>query len=200
MSHGGGHGHGAVEGENKKIAILISILALFLAIAETLGKSAQTDGISYNVEASNMWAFFQAKTIRKTTMETAAEQMEVDLKLAKEPATQELLQKRIDGWVSRAARYESEPKADAKGNNVGEGRKELMARALAAEKKRDLALAKYHNFEYGSAAFQIAIVLASSYLITGVAYLLWSALGVGGIGAFFVVMALAVPNFHLFGH
>ena len=66
--------------------------------------------------------------------------------------------------------------------------------------KRDLALAKYHNFEYGSAAFQIAIVLASSYLITGVAYLLWGALGVGGIGVFFVAMAIAVPNFHLFGH
>jgi hypothetical protein len=194
MSHG--HGHGLVEGENKKIAIIISILALFLAIAETLGKSAQTDGISYNVEASNMWAFFQAKTIRKTTMETAAEQMEVDLKLAKDPATQDLLKKRIEGWQSRAARYESEPKPDGK----GEGRKELMARAIAAENKRDLALAKYHNFEYGSAAFQIAIVLASSYLITGVAYLLWGALGVGGIGVFFVVMAIAVPNFHLFGH
>ena len=194
MSHG--HGHGMVEGENKKIAIIISILALFLAIAETLGKSAQTDGISYNVEASNMWAFFQAKTIRKTTMETAAEQMEVDLKLAKDPATQDLLKKRIESWQSRAARYESEPKADGK----GEGRKELMARALSAETKRDLALAKYHNFEYGSAAFQIAIVLASSYLSTGVMYLLWGALGVGGIGAFFVVMALAVPNFHLFGH
>ena len=51
-----------------------------------------------------------------------------------------------------------------------------------------------------AAAFQIAIVLASSYLITGVAYLLWGALGVGGIGAFFVVMAIAVPGFHLFGH
>ena len=194
MSHG--HGHGLVEGENKKIAIIISILALFLAIAETLGKSAQTDGISYNVEASNMWAFFQAKTIRKTTMETAAEQMEIDAQLAKDPATKALLQKRIESWQSRAARYESEPKPDGK----GEGRKELMARAIAAEKKRDLALAKYHNFEYGSAAFQIAIVLASSYLITGVAYLLWGALGVGGIGVFFVAMALAVPNFHLFGH
>ena len=42
MSHGHG-GHGVVEGDNKKIAILISVLALFLAIAETLGKSAQTD-------------------------------------------------------------------------------------------------------------------------------------------------------------
>lgn len=194
MSHGAGHG--IVEGENKKIAIIISILALFLAIAETLGKSAQTDALSSNVEASNLWAFFQAKTIRKTTMETAAEQMDVDLKLAKDPATKELLQKRIESWQSRAARYESEPKPDGK----GEGRKELMARALSAEKHRDVAMAKYHNFEYGSAAFQIAIVLASSYLITGVIYLLWGALGLGGIGVFFVVMAIAVPGFHLFGH
>ncbi len=123
MSHG--HGHGIVEGDNKKIAILISVLALFLAIAETLGKSAQTDGLGYKVEASNLWAFFQAKTIRKTTMETAAEQMEVDVELAKDPAVKELLEKRVKEWKTRAARYESEPKP----NNQGEGRKELMARA-----------------------------------------------------------------------
>src|SRR5215468_6801099 len=99
MAHG--HGHGIVEGENKRIAILISILALCLAIAETLGKSAQTQALSFNVEASNLWAFFQAKTIRKTTMETAAEHMEVDLARTKDPVTQELLKKRIEGWVWR---------------------------------------------------------------------------------------------------
>jgi len=138
MSHGGGHG--IVEGANKKIAILVSILALCLAIAETLGKSAQTDALSYNVEAANLWAFFQAKTIRKTATETAAEQMEVDLQLAKDPGTRELLQKRIQTWQARVARYETEPKADGK----GEGRRELSTRAIVAEKKRDVAMAKYH--------------------------------------------------------
>ena len=189
MSHGHG-GHGIVEGENKKIAILISVLALFLAISETLGKSAQTDALSFNVEASNLWAFYQAKTIRKTTMETAAEQMEVDLKLAKDPIVKDLLDKRVNEWKERAARYESEPKP----NNKGEGRKELMARALQAETKRDLALAKYHNFEFGSAAFQIAIVLASSYLITGVLYLLWAAAGLGGLGLLFTAIGIVAPN------
>jgi hypothetical protein len=194
MSHG--HGHGIVEGDNKKIAILISVLALFLAIAETLGKSAQTDSISFNVEASNLWAFYQAKTIRKTTMETAAEQMEVDVKLARDAAVRELLEKRVNDWKERAGRYESEPKPNGK----GEGRKELMARALQAEAKRDHALAKYHSFEFGSAAFQIAIVLASSYLITGVLYLLWAAGGVGVIGIIFTVIGIAAPNaLHLFG-
>jgi hypothetical protein len=179
MSHGAGHG--LVEGENKKIAILISVLALFLAIAETLGKSAQTDALSYNVEASNLWAFFQAKTIRKTTMETAAEQMEVDLQLARDPVVKDILGKRIENWKARAATYESEPKP----NGLGEGRKELMARALAAQGKRDVAMAKYHKFEYGSAAFQIGIVLASSFLITGVFHLLWGACGLGMVGVLF---------------
>jgi hypothetical protein len=180
MSHGAGHG--LVEGENKKIAILISVLALFLAISETLGKSAQTD------------AFFQAKTIRKTTMETAAEQMEVDVQLARAPAVKDILVKRVEAWKARAATYESEPKPDGK----GEGRKELMARALAAEQKRDLALAKYHKFEYGSAAFQIGIVLASSFLITGVLYLLWGACGLGMLGVLFTLFGALAPTMHVF--
>ena len=116
-------------------------------------------------------------------METAAEQMEVDVKLAKDAVVKDLLEKRVNEWRERAARYESEPKPNGK----GEGRKELMARALQAESHRDLASAKYHNFELGSAAFQIAIVLASSYLITGVIYLLWGAAGVGALGILFTV-------------
>jgi predicted NodU family carbamoyl transferase len=191
MSHG--HGHGLVEGDNKKIAILISVLALFLAVCETLGKSAQTDALKYKAEASNLWAFFQAKTIRKTTMETAAEQMEVDVKLAKDPTVKDLLEKRASAWKTRAARYESEPETQ-------EGRKELSARAKALEAKSDLALAKYHNYEFGSAAFQIAIVLASSFLITQVVYLLWGAIGVGGVGLVFTALGLFAPNaMHLFG-
>ena len=182
------------SGSNKTIALLIAVIALFLAFSETLGKGAQTEAIAKNVEASNLWAFFQAKTIRKTTMETAAEQMEIDAQLAKDPVTKALLQKRIEGWQSRAARYESEPKADGK----GEGRKELMARAIAAEKKRDTAMAKYHNFEYGSAAFQIGIVLASSFLITGVAHLLWGAFGLGMLGVLFTMVGMFAPTMHVF--
>src|SRR5262245_63770578 len=135
MSHDQWHWHGLVEGENKRIAILISVLALFLAIAETLGKSAQTHALSFNVEASNLWAFFQAKTIRKTTMETAAEQMEVDIQLAKDPSVKELLEKRANQWKTRAARYESEP-------DTQEGRKELMAKARALEEQSNRALDK----------------------------------------------------------
>src|SRR5215813_1245186 len=77
--HEGGHGDAkpVIEGRNKKIALLIAVIALFLAFSETLGKSAQTAALSYNVEASNLWAFFQAKTIRRTRVETAAQELSI---------------------------------------------------------------------------------------------------------------------------
>ena len=72
MSAGHDHGHVA-HGGNKGVALLISVLALVLAFSETLGKAAQTNALALNIEASNLWAFFQAKTIRQTVLRTAAE-------------------------------------------------------------------------------------------------------------------------------
>jgi len=70
-------GHGAhVDPSNKRVALLIALLALVLAFSETLGKSAQTAALTHNIEASNLWSFFQAKTIRMTTLRTAAESMD----------------------------------------------------------------------------------------------------------------------------
>ena len=156
MAHGHGSGHGMVEGDSKKIAILISVLALFLAIAETLGKSAQTDALSSNVEASNLWAFYQAKTIRKTTMETAAEQMAVDLKLAKDPVVKDLLEKQVNDWKERAARYESEPKPNGKGNGDIHYRFviELPDKLTDAQAKAVDALAKTINGDPRSKLFE----------------------------------------------
>jgi len=53
----------------------------------------------------------------------------------------------------------------------GEGRCELMALAMAAEKKRDTSLERYHHYEVAAAAFQIGIVLASATVITGMVLL-----------------------------
>ncbi|TMJ14375.1 MAG: DUF4337 domain-containing protein [Alphaproteobacteria bacterium] len=154
------------SGENRKIALLIAIIALCLALSETLGKGAQTESISKNVEASNLWAFFQAKSIRRTTVQTAADQGKISLTGASDDATKAALQKQIDDWQKTAARYRSEPE-------TGEGTEQLSERAKHAEEERDLATAKYHHFELASAAFQIGIVLASATIITGIIVLAW---------------------------
>lgn len=165
------------SGENKKIALLIAVLALFLAISETLGKGAQTEAISKNVEASNLWAFFQAKSIRRTVAQTAADQGKLTLGAATDDAMKAAVQKQIDDWQKTAARYRSEPE-------TGEGTEQLSEKAKHAEHERDEATAKYHHFELASAAFQIGIVLASATIITGMLPLAWIAdlLTLAGLG------------------
>jgi hypothetical protein len=148
------------SGSNKKIALLIAVLALFLAISETLGKGAQTESISKNVEAANLWAFFQAKSIRRTVVVTAAEQGKLTLAGTSDDALKATVQKQVDDWTKTAQRYRSEPE-------TGEGTEQLAEKAKHAEHDRDEATAKYHHFELASAAFQIGIVLASATIITG---------------------------------
>src|SRR5882724_13516321 len=110
--HGGGH-HEPSKDNNKRIALLIAVIALFLAFSETLGKSAQTAALSYNVEASNLWAFYQAKTIRQTTLQASAELLKFDrMKIdggSSSDAIRKAMTERIDTWAKQAARYESEP-------------------------------------------------------------------------------------------
>ena len=183
-----GHGAGHIDPANKKVALLIAVFALVLAFAETLGKAAQTSALGYHIESSNLWSFFQAKTIRQATIRTAAEKMEAQYG-QKAP---EAVKKQIDAWKKTAERYQSEPE-------TGEGRKELMARAKEGEAKRDRFMAAYHNYEIASAAVQIAIVLASAQIITGVAALLWIAYALGGVGIAFSLIGLFWPTqVHIF--
>ena len=172
---------------NKRIALLIGILALLLAFSEIGGKNAEQDALAKNIEASNLWAFFQAKTIRGTTLRTAADAMEVELAGATDPATRERLQKRIDGWKATIARYESEPETN-------EGRKELIARAKAAEAKRDISSARDDKYDIVSGLLQIAIVVSSAAIITGVALLAWTGVGLGVLGLALMVIAEVAPT------
>jgi hypothetical protein len=182
----------AKEGEhseyfNRRIALLIAVLALFLSFSETLGKSAQTEAISANVESSDLWAFFQAKSIRMTQVNTAAEELLVSAQAISDPAAKDAAQKQIDAWKKTAARYDSEP-------STGEGRKELAERAKEAEDKRNLAFAKYHHYELSSAAFQVGIVLASAAVITGMVGLAWFGGVLGVIGVVLMLFGFFAPH------
>ena len=158
-----------------------------LALTEAGGKSAQTEALNANVQASDLWAFFQSKTIRITTIRTAAETANIDLLRDMAPETKAVIQKQIDTWNATAARYESDPQTK-------EGRKELTERALQAEAERDRELAAYHLFEFGSAASQLAIVLASAAIITGLTFFVYVAAGLGILGAAFGFMGWLAPT------
>ena len=185
--HEGGHGKKPAENQNKKIALLIAILALFLAFSETLGKSAQTAGIELNIRASDTWNFFQAKTVRQTTLRTAAEALAIELMGRSDDANKAAMSQQVEAWKATVKRYDSDPKER-------DGRKELKAQAEQYEHERDTAMARYHNYELGSAAYQIGIVLASAAVITGMMALAYGAAGVGVIGLIFTAIGLFAPH------
>ncbi|MDF2118234.1 DUF4337 domain-containing protein [Roseiarcaceae bacterium H3SJ34-1] len=169
------------------MALLIAILALLLAFSEMGGKYAEREAVIHNLEASDLWAFFQAKTVRRTTVQVAAEQMESQLGLAADGPVKSAMEKRIADWKQTADRYETEP-------STNEGRKELAARAKVAEQKRDHERARNELFEVSSAFLQIGIVLASAMIITGIAMLAWIAGGLGGLSVLVMLLALLKPD------
>ena len=185
--HKTGHGTNSAQSRNRKIALLIAVLALFLALSETLGKSAQTAGLELNIKASDTWNFFQAKTVRQTTLRTAAEAFAIELASRSDDANKAAMSKQVEAWNATVKRYDSDPKEK-------DGRKELKAQAEQYEHERDTAMARYHNYELGSAAYQIGIVLASAAVITGMVALAYGAAGVGVVGLIFTGIGLFAPQ------
>ncbi|MEO5346791.1 MAG: DUF4337 domain-containing protein [Magnetococcus sp. YQC-9] len=192
-AHGDGHGdHGHNEDagkRNRRIAILISAIACLLAIVEIGGNSSQHNALTANIEASNLWAFYQAKTIRMTQSKASADMLETMLPKELPADKTAAWNKKIDDFRAAAKRYDSEPETK-------EGRKELMERAKQAEAKHEKALHAYHLFEYAAACMQIGIVLASAAAATGVVLLAYLAGGLAGIGIVIASYAWLAPAIH----
>ena len=160
---------------NKRVALLIAALALALALTEVAGDDAKTEAQMKNVESANLWAFFQARTIRQTVLSAEADRAAVDAALIPDPAARGALEQQIARWRATVARWESEPE-------TREGRRELAARAREAEEARDHAMKEDGRFDAAAALLQVGIVLASAGIITGMAALAWVAgtLGLAG--------------------
>jgi len=175
----------AHQKHNKRAALIIIVLAALLAISEMAGKHAQTASIAYNIEANDLWAFYQAKTIRSTVLRTAIESAQL-LPADGPPGLAEARAKQLADWRKTADRYESDPVSK-------EGRKELGERAKATTELRDHKLIAYHEFEYSSGAFQLAIVMASAAIITELVLLEIVAAGFGLVGLAFGLIGWFAP-------
>ena len=171
----------------KAIGLLISVLALLLAVSEMVGKSAQTKGLTLNIQSSDTWNFYQAKTVRQTSVRTALEAARIV-----NPNPGPDAQKQFAQWQATIDRWESEP-------DKNEGRKELMAKATDIEHRRDDAFEKYHAYEVASLILQLGIVLASVSLLSSIAAFAYGSLVLGGLGTAVLVGAYLnfAPIMHL---
>lgn len=164
-----------------RCAMLVSLLALVLAIASQGGNNASKEGTMQNILASNAYAFYQAKNIRQTEYKIAADNLQLQLQQDRlSPAAKEMLEKKLDDYKKTITRYESEPE-------TGEGKKELMAKAKAHENQRDHALRQDPWFDHAEALLQIAIVLTSVAILTGAQVLFWIPMALGALGTLFTL-------------
>jgi hypothetical protein len=166
----------------QRAAVCIAILAMFLAITGLGGANAGKEATNNNIYAANFYAFYQAKNIRQTDFNLAADAIELaflqDMSMSAEAKA--ALKAKADAYRKTSARYETEPETN-------EGKKELLLRAKEFEKKRDHALKQDPYFDYAEALLQIAIVLIS---VSIVATLPWLAMVGGAVGAVGTVLMI----------
>lgn len=171
------HASGDSNRQKNRTALTISIFAMVLAITSLGGSNSGKDITQENILAANTYAFYQAKSIRQTTLKVAAADME--LQLLREPtmnaAAKEATQKKIEDYKKTIDRYESEPATQ-------EGKKELMVRAKEHEAIRDHAIRQDPWFDYAEGALQIAIVLLSVSIIGSIPALYFAGMGLGLLG------------------
>jgi Domain of unknown function (DUF4337) len=189
----------ADESFKNRAALTIAFMAMLLAITSLGGGNAAEDMANNNIHASDTWAFYQAKSIRQTSLRVAADGFEADLRANPNmPAeAREFIQKKLEEYRATAARYEDEPDKDDPGNPLkGEGRKQLTARAKDYETQREVASKQDPNFDFSEALFQIAIVLASVAILAGSRLVLRVSL-VAGLAATLLMLNgyfLVLPN------
>jgi hypothetical protein len=180
----------AVEAKerNRTVALIIAIFALLLALAEAGAKKSQHLSTEKNIEASDLFNFYQAKRIRSTVAETAAQTLEVQKTAVTDPKAQEAFEKQASDFKATVARYEKDPKKPEDSLDA------IQERAKAAVEERELANHRLGHYELGSGLIQIAIVLASAAIITGISFLIWLSVGLGAIGALLLALGTFAPT------
>ena len=176
------------EADNRfrnRAALLIACLAAVLAIGGLGGGNATDDMVGSNIKASDSWAFYQAKNVRQTMYELAAEEIEAELAAGGLSAAERAAaEARLKDYRGTIARYDSEPDPEAPDDvQKGEGKKELMARAQSYEQAFEEASRKDNAFDLAEVLLQLALVLGSVAILAVNRWILGVSLALGVAGS-----------------
>jgi Domain of unknown function (DUF4337) len=180
----------AVEAKEKdqRVALVIAVLALLLAISETAARKAEHASTEKNIESSDLFNFYQAKKIRSTVFEAATGALESQKANVADQRAQEALERQITEFKTKVAQFEADPKKPEDSLNA------IQDRANEAAADQELADRRLEHYEFGSGLFQIAIVLASASIITGIAALIWLSVALGVAGSVIIAFGFFAPS------
>jgi hypothetical protein len=152
------------------VAITISILAVLVAMATLMGHRSSIEAVLLQTQASDQWAFYQAKNIRLHELQSVADMLGVFTPVEKEKAEEvrEKYQKEID-------RYEKDK------DQIGEKAKEFENERAVISRRED-------RFDAGEVILDIALIICSLTLLTKIKAFWYSGIAIGVVG-FFVALS-----------
>ena len=151
------------------VSLTISILAVLVAAVTLLGHRAHTEELLLQSQATDQWAFYQAKNIRLHEMQSIA-----DLLSTLAPQDKEKAAAMREKYVKEVERYNGDKE------NISEKAKEL-------EKERDTVSRRADRFDGGEALIEVGLVICSITLLTKRKGFWFAGMFVGALG---VVLAL----------
>jgi len=132
----------------KPVSLTMAVFAVLLAAVSLLGHRAHIEEVLGQAKASDQWAYYQAKGIRRHNYEIFAEVMSSTA--SKDEARAE---KAREKFTHQAERYRDE-------------QKEIEAEARKLEQEVAVAGRKANRFNLGEVFLQIALVVTSITLLT----------------------------------
>jgi hypothetical protein len=130
------------------VSVTISVFAVLVAAATLLGHRAHTEELLLQSQATDQWAYFQAKNIRLHEMQSVE-----DMLGALAPADKEKAATLEEKYKKEVERYEGEK------DDISEKAKDL-------EKERDMVSRRADRFDGGEALIEVGIVIGSMTLLT----------------------------------
>jgi len=158
---------------SRRVALTTAIYAVVLAIASLGGNNAMKEMLLAQQEATNQWAYYQAKVIREHL--NRGNKLLVETQLAEPSPWTGAERAKFDALAKKYADEEKRMNSD---------KKEIEVVAKKHESARDLNQAKDPYFDYAEVLLQIAIVMATVSIIASSRPVFLTSLALALLGAF----------------
>jgi Domain of unknown function (DUF4337) len=151
------------------VSVTMAILAVLGAIVTLLGHRANTEELLLQAQATDQWAYYQAKNIRLHEMEAVA-----DMIATLAPQDKEKANVVHEKYVKEVQRYAAD-------------KDEISEKAKELEAERNVVSQRGNRFDGGEVLLEVGLVISSVTLLTKRRYFWFTGILFGAAG---VVLAL----------